>query len=274
MVDVVQWIVDGTYWLWENLIIGLIFAIVILIVGYIVARVVKWIVVKALKRVKMDDYFRETGLLESLRGVGFTGVPELLGLLVFWFIFMMFVVMALDQLGFDEVAALASLIGSYIPKIIGAALIILAGMWLGTWAATRVKEPAEEADLPITSDTLGSLVKWMVVFIAVVLALGLLGVETTILVTTFTILIAAIGAALALSFGLGGRDVAANVSAYAAVESSVRIGDDVTIGEHQGTVLLIGRYATVIKDAKGDRVAIPNSTVMENVIVKKSPKSG
>lgn len=265
---------QGMLWLWETLIIGLIFAIVILIVGYIVARIVKWVLVKAMKQVKVDDFFRETGLLESLRGVGFRGVPDLLGLLVFWFIFMMFVAMALDQLGFDEVTALATTISAYIPKIIGAALIILAGLWLGTWAAHRVKEPAEEADLPITSDTLGSLVKWMVVFIAVVLALGLLGVQTTILVTTFTILIAAIGLALAISFGLGGREVAANVSAYAAVESSIRIGDDVTIGEHKGTVLLIGRYATTIKDSKGDRVSIPNKTVMDNVIVKKSPKSG
>ncbi|MEE9116389.1 MAG: hypothetical protein V3U09_05765, partial [Thermoplasmata archaeon] len=182
---------EGIVWLWETLIIGLIFAIVILIVGYIVAKVVKWLVVKSLKRVKVDDFFRETGLLESLRGVGFSGVPDLLGLLVFWFIFMIFVAMALEQLGFEQVSAFATLIVEYLPKIIGAALIILAGMWLGTWAASRVKDPAEEADLPITSDTLASIVKWLVVFIAVVLALGLLGIDTTILVTTFTILIAA-----------------------------------------------------------------------------------
>ncbi len=265
---------EGIVWLWETLIIGLIFAIVILIVGYIVAKVVKWLVVKSLKRVKVDDFFRETGLLESLRGVGFSGVPDLLGLLVFWFIFMIFVAMALEQLGFEQVSAFATLIVEYLPKIIGAALIILAGMWLGTWAASRVKDPAEEADLPITSDTLASIVKWLVVFIAVVLALGLLGIDTTILVTTFTILIAAIAAAVAISFGMGGRDVAANVSAYAAVEKSIRIGDEVTIGEHQGTVLLIGRYTTTLKNGAGDRVTIPNSTIMANVIVKRSPKSG
>jgi small-conductance mechanosensitive channel len=261
-------------WLWETLIIGLIYAIVILIVGYIVAKVVKWLIVKALKRVKVDDFFRETGLLESLRGVGFTGVPDLLGLLVFWFIFMIFVAMALEQLGFDQVSALATLIVEYLPKIIGAALIILAGLWLGTWASSRVKEPAEEADLPVTSDTLGSLIKWVVVFIAVVLALGLLGVDTTILVTMFTILLGAIGLAIAISFGLGGKGVAANVSAYAAIEKAVRIGDEVTIGDHSGTVLLIGRYAITLKDGKGDRVSIPNSTVMEHTIVKRSPKSG
>jgi small-conductance mechanosensitive channel len=261
-------------WLWETLIIGLIFAIVILIIGYIVARIVKWLIVKSLKRVKVDDYFRDTGLLESLRGVGFTGIPELIGLLVFWFIFLSFIAIALTYLKFDQIAEFVALINLYLPRVIGAALIMLAGLWFGTWAAGRMKEPAEEADLPITSDTLAAIVKWLVVFIALVLALGLLGVDTTILVTTFTILIAAIAAAIAISFGLGGRDVAANVSAFAAVEKALRIGDEVTIGDHRGTVLLIGRYATTIKDGSGDRVSIPNSVVMENVIVKKAPKSG
>jgi small-conductance mechanosensitive channel len=274
MADWTQWLSDGLVWLWESLIIGLILAIVILIVGYIVAKVVKWLLVKSMKRVKVDDFFRDTGLLESLRSVGFTGVPELLGLLVFWFIFLVFVALALEQLAFQQVTELVGLIVEYLPRVIGAALIILAGLWLGTWSASRIKEPAEEVDLPITSDTLGSIVKWVVVFIAVVLALGLLGVDTTILVTTFVILIGAIGLALAISFGLGGKETAANVSAYAAVEKAMRIGDEVTIGDHSGTVLLIGRYTTVLKNDRGDRVTIPNSVVMEHVIVKKAPKSG
>jgi small-conductance mechanosensitive channel len=265
---------EGMLWLWETLIIGLIFAILILIIGYIVAKLVKSLLVRTLKRVKVDDFFRETGLLESLRSVGFTGIPELIGLLVFWFIFVFFIAMAMMQLQFAQLADFMEEILAYLPRVIGAAVLVLAGLWFGTWAAGRMKEPAEEVDLPITSDTFASIVKWLVVFITLVLALGLLGVDTTILVTTFTILIAAIAAALAISFGLGGREVAANVSAYAAIEKSVRIGDEVTIGDYSGTILLIGRYSTTIKDDKGDRVSIPNKVVMETVIVKKAPKSG
>lgn len=274
MDGIYEWLQNGVVWLWETLIIGLIFAIIILIIGYIVAKIVKWIVVKGLRRVRIDSYFRDTGLLESLRSIGFRGIPEILGLLVFWFIFLFFVAIALTYLQFEQVGAFVTLIIEYLPRILGAVLIVLAGMWLGTWASARVKEPAEEADLPITTETVGSIVKWLVVFIAVVLALGLLGVDTTILVTTFTILIAAIAAALAISFGLGGRETAANVSAYAAVNKMVRVGDDVTIDEHSGTVLLVGRYGLVLKTPTGDRIAIPNSVVMSNVITKKAPKTG
>ncbi|UCD93053.1 MAG: mechanosensitive ion channel [Methanobacteriota archaeon] len=271
MADIIQILQDGFVWLWNNLIVGLIFAILILIIGYIVAKVVKWIVVKGLRRVRVDSYFRDTGLLESLRSVGFAGIPEILGLLVFWFIFLFFVALALTYLQFEQIGAFVTLIIEYLPRIMGAVLIVLAGLWMGTWASSRVKEPAEEADLPITTETVGSIVKWLIVFIAVVLALGLLGVDTTILVTTFTILIAAIAAALAISFGLGGRDTAANVSAYAAVSRMVRVGDDVTIGDYSGTILLVGRYGIVIKTPKGDRVTLSNTAVMDSVIVKKSP---
>ena len=274
MADWTQWLSDGLTWIWESLIIGLILAIVILIIGYIVAKLVKWALVRTLKQVKVDSFFRDTGLIESLRSVGFTGIPDIIGLLVFWFIFVFFIAMALMRLEFTQLSEFMEEIILYLPKVIGAAVILLAALWFGTWAAGRMKEPAEEADLPITSDTLGSIVKWVVVFIAIVLALELLGVDTTILVMTFVILIGAIALALAISFGMGGKETAANVSAYAAVEKSIRIGDEVSIGEHKGTVLLIGRYATVIKNGKGDRVTIPNSVVMDTVIVKKAPKSG
>jgi len=269
MSEFLEWIWNGMQWLWSTLIIGLIFAIAILIVGYVVAKIVQWALIKALRKVRVDDFFKDTGLMESLRSVGFKGVPDLFGLLVFWFIFLFFVALALTYLRFEQITQFVGLIIEYVPRIIGAAFIVLAGLWLGTWASGRVKEPAEEADLPVTSDTIASLVKWLVVFMAVVLALGLLGIDTTILVTTFTILIAAIAAALAISFGLGGRETAANVSAYAAVSKTVRIGDDATIGEHSGTVLLVGRYATVIKTADGDRVTIPNTVVMASTIVSK-----
>lgn len=260
-------------WLWANFIFGLLLAIVILIVGYIVAKIVKWVMIKALRKVRIDEYFRDTGLVESLRGVGFAGIPDLIGLLMFWFIFLFFIATALRFLNFPEVTEFVGVITLYLPRMIGAVIIILAGLWLGTWAANRVKEPAKEADLPITPETLSSLVKWLIVFITVVLALGLLGIDTTILVTTFLILIAAIAAALAISFGLGGRETAANVSAFAAVDKILRVGDDVTIGEHRGTVLLVGRYGTVLRTEKGERITIPNKIVMENVIVKKAPRS-
>jgi small-conductance mechanosensitive channel len=267
-----EWMWQGMLWLWENFLLGLLIAIVILIVGYVVAWGVKYVMIKALRKARIDDYFKDTGLTESLQGVGFRGIPDLIGLLMFWFIFLFFIATALGYLNFPEVTEFVGIITLYLPRIIGAVLIILGGLWLGTWAASRVKEPAKEVDLPITSETLGSIVKWLVVFITVVLALGMLGIDTTILVTTFVILIGAIALALAISFGLGGRETAANVSAFAAVDKIITVGDEVSIGDHRGTVLLVGRYATVLKTEKGERVTLPNKMVMESVIVKAAAK--
>lgn len=268
-----EWMWNGMVWLWNNFLFGLLLAIVILIIGYIVAWSVKWVMIKALRKARIDDHFRETGLVESLQGIGFMGIPDLIGLLMFWFIFLFFIATALKFLDFPEVTEFVGVITLYLPRMIGAVIVILGGLWLGTWASSRIKEPAKEVDLPITSETLGSIVKWLVVFIAVVLALGMLGIDTTILVTTFVILIGAIAAALAISFGLGGRETAANVSAFAAVDKILRIGDEVSIGDHTGMVLLVGRYATVLKTPKGDRITIPNKMVMDNVIVKTAAKA-
>lgn len=270
MVDFIQWIVEGISWLWEFVIIGLIFAILILITGYIVAKIVKWLVVKVLYRLRFDELFRETGLVETVRSIGFRGLPEILGLLVFWFVFLFFIAMALDYLAFQAVAEFVTLIIEYLPRVFGAVLVALGGLWLGTWLSTRVEKPMKEADVPLTPEMAATLVKWLVIFIAIVMALGLIGVDTTLLVWTFTVLIGALGLAMAISFGIGGRDVAANVSAYASVSKTLKVGDEISVDEHSGIVLLVGRYGTVLKTDTGEQITIPNSMLANSVIVKKS----
>ncbi|MFQ6106297.1 MAG: mechanosensitive ion channel domain-containing protein [Thermoplasmata archaeon] len=269
MVDFIQWLWEGTLWLWEFVIIGLIFAIAILIIGYIVSKVVKWLVVKLLYRLRFDELFRETGLVETVRSVGFRGLPDILGLLVFWFVFLFFIAMALNFLKFDVIAQFVTLIIEYLPRVFGAVLVALGGLWLGTWLSKRIEQPMKEADVPLTAETTATLVKWLVIFIAVVMALGLIGVDTTLLVWTFTVLIGALGLALAISFGIGGKEVAANVSAYASVSKALKVGDQIMVNEHSGVVLLVGRYGTILKTDKGEQVTIPNSILANSIIVKK-----
>lgn len=256
-------------WLWEVVIVFLLLAIVIVIIGYIVSKVVKWIVVKMLYKLRFDDLFRETGLVETVRSIGFRGLPDILGLLVFWFVFLFFVAMTLEYLQFATIAEFVTLIIEYLPRVFGAVLLALGGLWLGTWLSKRVETPMKEADVPLTAETTATLVKWLVIFISVVMALGLVGIDTTLLIWTFIILIGALGLGLALSFGFGGRDIAANVSAYSSVSKMLTVGDEITVGEHSGTVLLVGRYATVLKTVKGDHVTLPNSMLGNSVIVKK-----
>lgn len=267
--EIIEWTWNGMKWLWEFVVVFLLLAIAIIILGYIVSKIVKWLVVKMLYKLRFDDFFRDTGLVETVRSIGFRGLPDILGLLIFWFVFLFFVAMTLEYLDMPNIAAFVTLIIEYLPKVFGAVLIALGGLWLGTWLSQKVEMPMKEADVPLTAETTATLVRWLVIFIAVVMALGLVGIDTTLLIWTFIILIGALGLGLAISFGYGGRDVAANVSAYSSVSKTLSIGDEITAGEHSGTVLLVGRYATVLKKATGEQVTLPNSMLVNTVLVKK-----
>jgi small-conductance mechanosensitive channel len=256
-------------WLWEVVIIFLLLAIAIVIIGYIVSKVVRWLVVKMLYKLRFDDLFRETGLVETVRSIGFRGLPDILGLLVFWFVFLFFVAMTLEYLQFAMITGFVTDIIVYLPKVFGAILVALGGLWLGTWLSKRVETPMKEADVPLTAETTATLVKWLVIFISFVMALGLVGIDTSLLAWTFIILIGALGLGLAISFGFGGREVAANVSAYSSVSKTLTVGDEITVGEHSGTVLIVGRYATILKTGANEQVSLPNSMIGNSVIVKK-----
>lgn len=272
LTDWVQWIWNGLNWLWLNVIIGLILAIVILIVGYIVSKAVKWIVIKSLKKVRIDKIFEGTGLRESMWNLGFRSIADLFGLLVFWFVFLFFIAMSLSFLHFPEIAAFVTLILEYLPKIFGAVIIGIVGVWVGTWLGDRIKKPAKEANLPITVDTIAALVKWLIIFMAAVIALSLLGIDTTILVTTFVILIAAVGLAVAISFGLGGRDTAANLSAYAVTTRTLSVGDEIEVNEYKGRILDMTAHGITLETARKESVVIPNSVLVTSVIIKKGPR--
>ncbi len=268
--EIIDWIWNGMIWLWEFVVVFLLLAIAIIILGYIVSKIVKWLVVKMLYKLRFDDFFRDTGLVETVRSIGFRGLPDILGLLIFWFVFLFFVAMTLEYLDMPNIAAFVTLIIEYLPKVFGAVLIALGGLWLGTWLSQKVETPMKEADVPLTAETTATLVKWLVIFISAVMALGLIGIDTTLLIYTFIILIGALGLGLAISFGIGGRDVAANVSAYSSVSKTLSIGDEITAGEYSGIVLLVGRYATVLKTASGDQITLPNSMLVNTVITKKA----
>jgi small-conductance mechanosensitive channel len=99
----------------------------------------------------------------------------------------------------------------------------------------------------------------------VVLALGQLGIDTAILVTAITIVIAAFGLALGLALGLGARDVVYNILAGYYMRQRFPIGQPIVYFDVRGEVSAVGGISTVVRTADGE-VVIPNSALIQSVV--------
>ncbi len=109
------------------------------------------------------------------------------------------------------------------------------------------------------------------VFVAI-LALGQLGIDTGILVTAVTIMIAAFGLALSLALGLGARSVVGHIMAGFYIRQRLPSGQPVVLGEVRGIVESVGGVNTLVSTSSGS-VVIPNSVLLESIVVSPKPEA-
>src|ERR671933_62947 len=180
-------------------------AIIILIIGYIVAKILEAVVGRALQAVGFDRWMERGGIKQFFDRAETNQTPHsILGLLVFWFVFIIAITMAADALGIPQVSAVLAQLISYIPNIIAAILILILAALLANFLAGIVRGATG-------SDVLASIARYAIIVYAVFAALTQLGIAVQLTANTFLILLAAVALAGAIAFGIGGREVARDI---------------------------------------------------------------
>jgi hypothetical protein len=187
----------------------LIGALVILIVGWIVAKIIRWMVDGALKAVQFDKLADKSGISEVLKkGSLKITAREVLSNLVYWLVIIMVLVMVVNALGLPKASDVLTSLFAYVPSVIAALFIIVVAMFLASFLSGIVRIAAGNANLP-KPELLAGISRWAIIIFAATIALTQLGIAPLLVTATFNIILGGIVLALALAFGLGGKDAAA-----------------------------------------------------------------
>ncbi len=184
-------------------------ALVILIVGWIVAKAIKRIVDWLLKVVRFDTLADKAGISGILRkGDLKISAREVVSSIVYWLIIIMVLVMAVDALGLPKGSDVLAGLFAYVPKVIAALLVLVVAMFLASFVSGIVRIAAGNAKLP-KPELLAGISRWAIIIFAVTISLAQLGIAPLLVTATFNIILGGVCLALALAFGLGGKDAAA-----------------------------------------------------------------
>jgi len=184
-------------------------ALVILIVGWIVAKAIKRIVDWLLKVVRFDTLADKAGISGILRkGDLKISAREVVSSIVYWLIIIMVLVMAVDALGLPKGSDVLAGLFAYVPKVIAALLVLVVAMFLASFVSGIVRIAAGNAKLP-KPELLAGICRWAIIIFAVTISLAQLGIAPLLVTATFNIILGGVCLALALAFGLGGKDAAA-----------------------------------------------------------------
>jgi hypothetical protein len=179
---------------------------VILIVGYIIAKVVAGITAKALEKLGLDRRLHESEAHNYVEKV-LPGASPSKGIaaVVFWLVFAFFIVAAIGALQIPAVTTFMNQVLAYLPNVIVAILIfVIASIIAGAVAAAATRLMG---DTP-TGKVVAGVVPALVMVIAMFMILNQLHIAEQIVTIAFAATMFALALGLALAFGLGGRDVA------------------------------------------------------------------
>ncbi|HEV8192013.1 MAG TPA: hypothetical protein VGP82_11095 [Ktedonobacterales bacterium] len=197
----------------------LIGALIILLVGWIVARVVSAVVVRILRAIHFDQLMERAGLTAVLARGGVRMDPAgLLAGIVFWFVFLIFVLAAAKALGVEAITAIVTSVVLFLPNLLVALLILIVGALLARFVGDLVRSSMDGAGIQ-GGGIIASVARYAILAFAAILALGQLGIGAGIIQTLFASVMFGLALALALAFGLGGRETARDIveSWYASV---------------------------------------------------------
>lgn len=184
-------------------------AIIILIVGLLVAAGLGALVEKILEAIKLDTMLKKLGIEPYFERAGMQlKGAKFVGRLVYWFITVVFILAAADALRLTALSGFLTEVLAYIPNVVAAILIMLAAVVIGHALRRLVTASILGAKLH-AGEFLGTFTWWVVVIFGFFAALVQLQVAVTVINALVTGLIAMLALAGGLAFGLGGKDYAA-----------------------------------------------------------------
>lgn len=187
----------------------LLLAVPVVVVGWLLAKAVRFAVEKALRAVNFGVLTERAGTDHFLQQGGLRGdTTTLFGLLAYWVVILAALIVAFNGLGLDYIAGLLQRVELFAPKVLVTMLIVVLGSYFARFVGEVIQTYCVDAQIP-DADILGKVARYLIMTFVIMIALSQVEVGGDIVQRTFLIVLAGLVLALALAFGIGGKDWAA-----------------------------------------------------------------
>ena len=186
-------------------------AVLVLLAGWIVAKMVRYAIGKGLRAVNFNVLTERAGMDGFLHDGGIrVDTTALLALLFYWLVILASLVIGFNLLGLTYITDLLGRVVLFLPKVMVALLILAFGSYFAKFVGNAVTAYCRNVHLQ-DADILGRLAQYAILAFVVLIALDQVNVGGDIVRQTFLIVLAGVVLALALAFGIGGKDWAAEM---------------------------------------------------------------
>ncbi|MDD2732900.1 MAG: hypothetical protein PHF56_03085 [Desulfuromonadaceae bacterium] len=186
-------------------------AVGVLVAGWLLAKFARFAILKALRAINFNVLTERAGLDGFLKQGGIeTDTTGIIGLLIYWLVILAALIIGFNSMGLTYITGLLGEVVRFVPKVIVSLLILAVGAYFARFVGNAVVAYCKNIALQ-DSDILGKLAQYAIMTFVVLIALDQVNVGGDIVRQSFLIILAGVVFALALAFGLGGKDAAAEL---------------------------------------------------------------
>ena len=182
----------GFVYVFPKIVVALLLLVIGYFIAYAIGHFVKWLLDKA----GVDKYVKDRSFSKE---VGHTNLPGLFGEVVKWFVFVIFLNVAVSVLNLDVLSDILHSFVLWLPNLIVAMLVFFAGVALAHYVDRKVKSHTKMKGMLVMS----GITKVVILFLALVIGLKQIGVQVGVLENAFLIILGALGLGFALALGIG-----------------------------------------------------------------------
>jgi len=225
----------------------LIAVIVVLIIGWLLIKIVSFLIKKALKFSKIDVLAEKLNEIDLFKNVSIKPTIIVVKVVKWILVLFMFIIIS-EILGLQMLTeVIASFIG-YLPKLFSAIAILIIGIYIANIIKNAIQSLFKSLDIG-GSNVVGSIVFFAIVVIVAITALNQAGIDTEMITSNLTLILGSLLLAFTIAFGLGSKEIVQRLLFGFYSRKNLSVGQKIKIGSIKGTIDAIDNiYLTLITD--------------------------
>ena len=238
---------------------GLLSGLLVLLVGWLIARVLRWTTGRLLKRLGLDAAAEKSGLDRQLQRFGGLKLSKLIGLVVYWAVLLVFLLAAADVMGLETVTRGIEGFLAYLPTLLSALAIFVIGLVI----AEKVKQGMSTLMSSVGiggGKVVAQVLFGLVALFMTITALNVAGIDTTLITSNILIVIGGVLIAFGIAYGLAARGILTNILSSYYGRDRIKPGQRIRIGQDEGVVERIDSIAITL-DTGDRKVMLPCSVL-------------
>jgi len=232
-------------------------ALATLIIGWFLAKFIRFIVVRVLKSIHFDQLVEKLNIESLFIRLNIKVKPSaIIGKFVYWLIMLVFIISATEILGWEIVSKEISKLIEFLPKLLFALIFFIVGYYLSELIKKAVYSATNSAGIS-GAKAISNIVFYVLMIFISITSLDQAGVDTTLFTSNITIIIGGALLAFAIAYGFASRDILTNILASFYVRDKYKVGIKLMINDTKGVIENTDTLSITLLTEDKRRLVIP-----------------